>query len=62
MYVVTVVEKAMSILDFFALGLSNSLISTVLIKVSVQGREQPSQMILYDNCIVLMTIYNLLCT
>ena len=62
MYVVTVVEKAISILDFFALGLSNSLISTVLIKVSVQGREQPSQMILYDNCIVLMTIYNLLCT
>ena len=59
MYVVTVVEKAISILDFFALGLSNSLISTVLIKVSVQGREQPSQMILYDNCIVLMT---LLCT
>jgi len=41
MYVVTVVEKAISILDFFALGLSNSLISTVLIKVSVQGREQP---------------------
>ena len=62
MYVVTVVEKAISILDFFALGLSNSLINTVLIKVSVQGREQPSQMILYDNCIVLMTIYNLLCT
>ena len=59
MYVVTVVEKAISILDFFALGLSNSLISTVLIKVSVQGREQPSQMILYDNCIVLTT---LLCT
>ena len=46
MYVVTVVEKAISILDFFALGLSNSLINTVLIKVSVHGREQPIQMIL----------------
>ena len=60
MYVVTVVEKAISILDFFALGLSNSLISTVLIKVSVHGREQPIQMI-FNNCVVLMTT-NLLCT
>ena len=46
MLVVTVVEKAISILDFVALGLSNSLISTVLIKVSVHGREQSIQMIL----------------
>ena len=46
MLVVTVVEKAISILDFFASGLSNSLINTVLIKVSVHGREQSIQMIL----------------
>ena len=41
MYVLTVVENAISIRDLFSVGLSNSLINIVFILVSVQGRGQP---------------------
>ena len=41
MYVLTVVENAISIRDLFSLGLSNSLMNIVFIFVSVQGRGQP---------------------
>ena len=41
MYVLTVVENAISIRDLFSVGLSNSLINIVFIFVSVQGRGQP---------------------
>ena len=41
MYVLTVVDNAISIRDLSSVGLSNSLINIVFIFVSVQGRGQP---------------------
>ena len=41
MYVLTVVENAISIRDLSSVGFSNSLINIVFIFVSVQGGGQP---------------------